>query len=149
MGQKVSPVAFRVGVSRESDSIWYVDKKSYPEIVLSDFKARKFLQKALAPAGVSKIIIKRPARNAVITVKAARPAVIIGKKGEEVERLKAKLSEMMKVPVHINIEEVKKPDTDAKLVSENVAQQLEKRVVFRRAMKKAVTAAFRQKIKST
>jgi small subunit ribosomal protein S3 len=144
MGQKVSPIAFRVGVIREPDSVWYMDNKGYADILHSDIKARKFLGEVLAPAGVSKILIKRPAKNAVITVRVARPGNVIGKKGEEIERLKAKLSGMMGVPVHINIEEVKKPDMDAKLVAENIAQQLLKRVVFRRAMKKAMSSALRQ-----
>lgn len=144
MGQKVSPIAFRVGVIREADSVWYMDNKKYAATLHSDIKARQFLRKALAAAGVSKILIKRPAKNAVITVKVARPGNVIGKKGEEIEKLKAKLTVMMGVPVHINIEEVKKPDIDAKLVSENIAQQLLKRVVFRRAMKKAMSSALRQ-----
>jgi small subunit ribosomal protein S3 len=144
MGQKVSPVSFRMGVTREPDSIWYMDSKRFSQAFHSDRKARLFIQKQLAAAGISKIKITRPARNAVITVQSARPAVIIGKKGEEVEKLKLKLSEMMGVPVHINIEEVKKPDIDAKLVSMSIAQQLEKRVLFRRAMKKAIASALRQ-----
>ncbi len=144
MGQKVSPIAFRVGVIREPDSIWYVEPKKYAETLYADFIARKFLKKALAAAGVSRIKIARPARNAVITVQVARPGVVIGRKGEEVEKLKVKLSEMLGVPVHIIIEEVKKPDTDANLVSDSIAQQLLKRVVFRRAMKKAIQSALRQ-----
>jgi len=144
MGQKVSPVSFRMGITRESDSVWYMDSKKFATAFHSDRKARLFIQKQLAAAGISKIKITRPARNAVITVQSARPAVIIGKKGEEVEKLKLKLSEMMGVPVHINIEEVKKPDIDAKLVSMNIAQQLEKRVLFRRAIKKAIASALRQ-----
>jgi small subunit ribosomal protein S3 len=145
MGQKVSPIAFRVGVIREPDSIWYVEPKKYAETLHADFVARKFLKKALAAAGVSHIKIARAARNAaVITVQVARPGVVIGRKGEEVEKLKIKLSEMLGVPVHIIIEEVKKPDTDANLVSDSIAQQLLKRVVFRRAMKKAISSALRQ-----
>ncbi len=144
MGQKVSPIAFRVGVIRESDSVWYVEPKKFAETLHADFKARKFLKKALAAAGVSRIKIARPARNAVITVLVARPGVVIGRKGEEVEKLKVKLSEMLGVPVHIIIEEVKKPDTDANLVSDSIAQQILKRVVFRRAMKKAISSALRQ-----
>lgn len=144
MGQKVSPIAFRVGVIRESDSVWYVEPKKFAETLYADYKARKFLKKALAAAGVSRIKIARPARNAVITVLVARPGVVIGRKGEEVEKLKVKLSEMLGVPVHIIIEEVKKPDIDANLVSDSIAQQLLKRVVFRRAMKKAISSALRQ-----
>jgi small subunit ribosomal protein S3 len=144
MGQKVSPVAFRIGVIREPDSVWYVEPKKYAETLYADYKARKFLKKALSAAGVSRIRITRPARNAVITVHVARPGVVIGRKGEEIEKLKLKLSGMLGVPVHIIIEEVKKPDTDANLVSDSIAQQLIKRVVFRRAMKKAMSTALRQ-----
>jgi small subunit ribosomal protein S3 len=144
MGQKVSPIAFRIGVIREADSVWYVDSKKFAKTLHADIKARKFIEKALAAAAVSRIKIARPAKNAVITVYAARPGVIIGKKGEEVEKLKVKLSDILGVPVHINIEEVKKPDNDAKLVAKNISEQLEKRVLFRRAMKKAITSALRQ-----
>jgi small subunit ribosomal protein S3 len=144
MGQKVSPVALRVGIIRESDSIWYAGFKNYAAMLLADYQARIFLKKTLAAAGVSRIRIARPARNANITVFVARPGVVIGKKGEEIEKLKIKLTGMLGVPVHIVIEEIKKPDLDAKLVSENIAQQLEKRVVFRRAMKKSISTALRQ-----
>lgn len=144
MGQKVSPIIFRIGYIKESDSTWYVDGKKFAETLQADIKARKFLQQALAQASVSKIQIARPAKNAVITVHAARPAIIIGRKGEEVEKLRFKLSEIMGVPVHVNIEEVRKPETDAKLVADSISQQLEKRVLFRRAMKKAISSALRQ-----
>ena len=146
MGQKVSPVSFRVGVIRESDSIWYVDSKRYPETLLADFRVREFLKKSLAHASVARIVILRPTSNKVtVKVFVARPGVVLGKKGEEVEKLKGILSQMLGgASVHIVIEEVKKPDIDAKLVSESIAQQLEKRAMFRRAMKKAMSSALRQ-----
>jgi small subunit ribosomal protein S3 len=147
MGQKVSPVAFRVGVIRQADSVWYVDTKKYASTLHADIKARKFLEKALAQASVSRIIILRPANNVMITIYAARPGVIIGKKGEEVEKLKNMLAPILGVAanmIHISIEEVKKTDTDAKLVASSISQQLEKRAMFRRIMKKAVSSALRQ-----
>jgi small subunit ribosomal protein S3 len=145
MGQKVSPIAFRVGVIRQTDSVWYVEPKKYAETLHADYKARKFLKSALAPAGVSRVRIARLARNSVIiTVEVARPGVVIGRKGEEVEKLKKELSVMLGLPVSIIIQEVKKPDLDANLVSDSIAQQLIKRVVFRRAMKKAISSALRQ-----
>jgi small subunit ribosomal protein S3 len=147
MGQKVSPIAFRIGVIREADSVWYVDSKRYATTLHADIKARKFLEKALAAASVSRIIILRPANNVMITIYAARPGVIIGKKGEEVEKLKGKLAPILGVSanmMHITIEEVKKPDIDAKLVANSISQQLEKRALFRRIMKKAISSALRQ-----
>lgn len=143
MGQKVHPVGIRLGIIKDWESKWFADSRTYADTLWADFQVRKYLRKELAQAAVSKIKIERPARNAVITVYSARPGVIIGKKGGEVERLRDRVSKIMQVPVHINIEEVRKPELDAKLVAESVAQQLERRIMFRRAMKRAVTSAMR------
>lgn len=144
MGQKVNPTGIRLGINKESSSKWFAERGNYATTLCSDIRARLFLQKKLGEAGISKIEIERPARNAKITIHAARPGVIIGKSGKEVENLRAALSkEMGGVPVHLNIEEVRKPDVDSKLVAESIAQQLEKRVSFRRAMKRAVSNALR------
>ncbi len=143
MGQKVNPVLIRLGIINDSSAKWYAEK-NYADYLHSDSIVRKFLEKKLESAGVSRILIERPARNARITIHTARPGIIIGRKGNEVDDLRAQVSKMMKVPVQINIEEVRKPDIDAKLVAENVAQQLEKRIMFRRAMKRAVQNALRQ-----
>lgn len=144
MGQKVNPTGIRLGVVKEHNSIWYAEKKDYANKLLNDIQVREFLEKRLVKASVSKIVIERPAQNARITIHTARPGIVIGKKGEDVDRLRREVSEKMGVPVHINIEEVRKPDLDAKLVAQNVAGQLERRVMFRRAMKRAVQNAMRQ-----
>jgi small subunit ribosomal protein S3 len=144
MGHKVNPIGFRLGVIKEHNSVWYADKKDYAKNLLNDIKVREFLDKRLVKASVSKIVIERPAQNARITIHTARPGIVIGKKGEDVDRLRREVGEMMGVPVHINIEEVRKPDLDARLVAQNVAGQLERRVMFRRAMKRAVQNAMRQ-----
>ncbi|SET87592.1 MULTISPECIES: 30S ribosomal protein S3 [Marinobacter] len=144
MGQKVNPTGIRLGVVKEHNSIWYAEKKDYANKLLNDIQVRGFLEKRLEKASVSKIVIERPAQNARITIHTARPGIVIGKKGEDVDRLRREVSEKMGVPVHINIEEVRKPDLDAKLVAQNVAGQLERRVMFRRAMKRAVQNAMRQ-----
>jgi small subunit ribosomal protein S3 len=144
MGQKVNPVGLRLGFIKNWRSIWYANSKDYAGKLNTDLQVREYLHKQLAGAAVSKIIIERPAQNANITIHAARPGVIIGKKGEDIEKLRSAVSKMMGVPVHINIEEVKKPELDAKLVADSVAQQLEKRIMFRRAMKRAVQNALRQ-----
>lgn len=143
MGQKVHPVGMRLGINKEWSSVWYADKHSYADYLHADFKVREYLEEALKNAGVSEIKIERPAKNAKITIYAARPGVIIGKKGSDVETLRRKVSSIIGVPAHVNIEEVSKPELDAKLVGENVAQQLERRVMFRRAMKRAVQNAMR------
>lgn len=143
MGQKVHPIGMRLGIVYDWLSRWYADNKQYSDNLLADINVRKFLEKELADASVSKIEIERPAKNAVITVYSARPGVIIGKKGGEIEKLRDKAAKVMGVPVHINIQEVRKPELDAKLVAENVAQQLERRIMFRRAMKRAVTSTLR------
>ncbi|KEF29833.1 SSU ribosomal protein S3p (S3e) [Marinobacter nitratireducens] len=144
MGHKVNPTGIRLGVIKEHNSVWYADKKEYSKNLLNDIEVREFLDKRLVKASVSKIVIERPAQNARITIHTARPGIVIGKKGEDVDRLRREVSGMMGVPVHINIEEVRKPDLDARLVAQNVAGQLERRVMFRRAMKRAVQNAMRQ-----
>ncbi len=144
MGHKVNPTGMRLGVIKEHNSVWYAEKQEYANNLLNDIQVREFLDKRLVKASVSKIVIERPAQNARITIHTARPGIVIGKKGEDVDRLRREVSDMMGVPVHINIEEVRKPDLDARLVAQNVAGQLERRVMFRRAMKRAVQNAMRQ-----
>ena len=144
MGHKVNPTGIRLGVIKEHNSVWYAEKAEYANNLLNDIQVREFLDKRLVKASVSKIVIERPAQNARITIHTARPGIVIGKKGEDVDRLRREVSDMMGVPVHINIEEVRKPDLDARLVAQNVAGQLERRVMFRRAMKRAVQNAMRQ-----
>lgn len=144
MGQKVHPIGFRLGVIKEHNSIWYADSKTYAKNLVADLKVRRYLEDKLKAASVSRIVIERPAQTARITIHTARPGVVIGKKGEDVDTLRSTLSAMMGVPVHLNIEEIRKPDLDGKLVAQNVAQQLERRVMFRRAMKRAVQNAMRQ-----
>ena len=143
MGQKVHPTGFRLGIIKNWNSIWYADSANFSEMLNNDLKVRNYLKQKLAHASVSKIQIDRPAKNAKITIHTARPGIVIGKKGEDVDRLRRDLTEMMGVPVHVNIEEVRKPELDAKLVAANVAGQLERRVMFRRAMKRAVQNAMR------
>jgi small subunit ribosomal protein S3 len=143
MGQKVHPIGMRLGIVKDWSSRWYASSKDFANTLCADIKVREFLRKKLAAAGISRIQIDRPARNAKITVYAGRPGVIIGKSGKEIETLRDDVSKILKVPVHISIEEVRKAELDAKLVADTVAQQLEKRVMFRRAMKKAVSTAMR------
>ena len=143
MGQKVHPIGMRLGIVKDWSSRWYAPSKDFSDTLCADIKVREYLRKKLAQAGISRIQIDRPARNAKITVYTARPGVIIGKSGKEIESLRDEIHHILNVPVHISIEEVRKPELDAKLVSEAVAQQLEKRVMFRRAMKRAVTTAMR------
>lgn len=143
MGQKVNPVGIRLGIIKDWTSKWYAGK-NYAEYLNADLKVRAYLEEKLKGASISRIQIERPAKNARITIHTARPGVIIGKKGDEVEELRQHVGKMLGIPVHINIEEVRKPELDAKLVAESVAQQLERRVMFRRAMKRAVQNAMRQ-----
>ena len=144
MGQKVHPTGIRLGITKEHNSIWYADSKAYARNLVCDIKVRQYVEKKLENASVSRVVIERPAQTARITIHTARPGIVIGKKGEDVDKLKSEIARMMSVPVHINIEEIRKPDLDAKLVAQNVAQQLERRVMFRRAMKRAVQNAMRQ-----
>ncbi len=143
MGQKVHPIGMRLGIVKDWSSNWYAPSKEFADTLCADIKVREYLKKKLAQAGISRIQIDRPARNAKITVYTARPGVIIGKSGKEIENLRDEINKILNVPVHVSIEEVRKPELDAKLVAESVAQQLEKRVMFRRAMKRAVTTAIR------
>ena len=145
MGQKVHPVGIRIGARKLKDwsSKWYAQGKKFPETLISDHKARVFIQKEFAAAGIGRITIDRLAKTAKIVIYAAKPGVIIGKKGEEIEKIRLRLSQLLGVQVHINIEEVKRPELCAKLIGDSIAQQLERRVMFRRAMKKAVTSALK------
>ena len=144
MGQKVHPTGYRLGVVKRHTSIWYADKREYAKRLIADLRVRKLIQEKLANASVSRIEIARPSASARITIHTARPGIVIGKKGEDVDRLRAQAAATLGVPVHINIEEIRKPDLDAALVAQNVAQQLQRRVMFRRAMKRAVQNAMRQ-----
>jgi len=146
MGQKVNPIGIRLGISRDWSSKWYADSKTFPEYVHSDFRVREFLKEKLKEASVSKIQIERPARKANITIHTARPGIVIGKKGEDIEKLRVAICKMLSLPlqdVRVNIAEIRKPELDAQLVAEGIAQQLERRVMFRRAMKRAVTNTMR------
>ncbi len=143
MGQKVHPTGIRLGIVKDWTSKWYADSQNYANFLNNDLVIRDFLEKKLAHASVSRIQIERPARNARITIHTARPGIVIGKKGEDIEKLRAEISQMVDVPVHLNIEEIRKPELDSTLVAQSVAQQLERRIMFRRAMKRAVTNAMR------
>ena len=144
MGQKVHPTGIRLGIVKDHTSVWFADKKHYAEYLLNDLEVRQYLRERLADASVGRIEIARPAQTARVTIHTARPGIVIGKKGEDVDGLRKELSAKMGVPVNINIEEIRKPDLDARLVAQNVAQQLERRVMFRRAMKRVVQNAMRQ-----
>ena len=144
MGQKVHPTGIRLGIVKDHNSVWYADSKAYAKNLISDLEVRDYVLKRLDAASVSRVVIERPAQTARLTIHTARPGIVIGKKGEDVEKLRRDLSAKMGVPVHINIEEIRKPDLDARLVAQNVAQQLERRVMFRRAMKRVVQNAMRQ-----
>jgi small subunit ribosomal protein S3 len=143
MGQKIHPTGFRLALNRNWASRWYANNKHFPAMLLEDVKVREYLKRKLAHAAVSRVVIERPAKNARITVYSARPGVVIGKKGEDIESLKGELQKMLGVPVHVNIEEVRKPELDAQLIADSIAQQLQKRIMFRRAMKRAITNAMR------
>lgn len=143
MGQKVHPNGIRLGISKDWSAKWYAEGENYADYLNTDLKARAFLEKELAQAAVSHIQIERPAKSAEITVHTARPGIVIGKKGEDIDRLRAKVSQIMGVPTHIRVNEIRKPELDAKLVADSIAQQLERRVMFRRAMKRAVGNAMR------
>jgi small subunit ribosomal protein S3 len=143
MGQKVHPTGIRLGIVEDWKSKWYADSKSFPEMLNTDLQVREFLKKRLSQASVSRIQIDRPAKNAHITVHTARPGIVIGKKGEDIDALRSDVARMMGVPVHISIQEIRKPEIDAQLVAESIAQQLERRIMFRRAMKRSVQNAMR------
>jgi small subunit ribosomal protein S3 len=144
MGQKVHPTGIRLGIVKKHASIWFAEGRRYAQNLLSDLEVRAYIRKRLSNASVSRVEIERPAQTARVTIHTARPGIVIGKKGEDVEALRTELAKRMGVPVHINIEEIRKPDLDAQLVADSVAQQLERRVMFRRAMKRAVQNAIRQ-----
>ena len=143
MGQKVHPTGIRLGIVKDHNSVWYAEKGDYSKYLLNDIEVRSYLMKKLERASVSKITIERPAQNARVTIHTARPGIVIGKKGEDVEKLRQAVSKMMGVPVHINIEEIRKPELNAMLVAQSIAGQLERRVMFRRAMKRSVQNAMR------
>ena len=143
MGHKVHPTGIRLGIAKDWNSKWYAGKKEYAGYLTADLKVREMLRKRLSAAGISKILIERPAKTARVTIHTARPGVVIGKRGEDIERLRKDVSAMMGVPAHINVTEVRKPELDAQLVAESIAQQLERRIMFRRAMKRAVGNAMR------
>jgi len=143
MGQKVHPTGIRLGIVKDWTSKWYANTKNYADLLNKDLEVRDFLKKRLSQASVSRIQIDRPANNAHITVHTARPGLVIGKKGEDIDALRGEVSKMLGVPVHMSIEEIRKPELDAQLVAEGIAQQLERRVMFRRAMKRSVQNAMR------
>ena len=143
MGQKVHPTGIRLGIAKDWNSKWYANKGEYAVYLAADLKVREMLRKKLAAAGISKIQIERPAKTARVTIHTARPGVVIGKKGEDIEKLRKEVTDMMGVPTHINVSEVRKPELDAQLVAESIAQQLERRIMFRRAMKRSVGNAMR------
>ena len=142
MGQKTNPIGLRLGIIKSWESRWF-SEKNYSELLQEDINLRRFLMKRLSSAGISKIVIERPAKLANITLYTSRPGVIIGKKGSDIEKLKKSVTKMISGDVNINIVEIKKPELDSQLVADNIAQQLEKRVAFRRAMKRAVQSAMR------
>ena len=143
MGQKIHPTGFRLPVTRNWSSRWYASNKNFATMLAEDLKVREYLKAKLKSAAVSRILIERPAKNARITIFSARPGVVIGKKGEDIENLKAELTRRLGVPVAVNIEEVRKPEIDAQLIADSITQQLEKRIMFRRAMKRAMQNAMR------
>ncbi|MEK7737161.1 MAG: 30S ribosomal protein S3 [Pseudomonadota bacterium] len=143
MGQKIHPIGFRLAVTRNWSSRWFANSKNFPVMLNEDIKVREYLKKKLAHASVGRVVIERPAKNARITIYSARPGVVIGKKGEDIEHLKADLQKILGGHVHVNIEEIRKPETDAQLIADSIAQQLEKRIMFRRAMKRAMQNAMR------
>lgn len=143
MGQKVHPIGMRLGIIKNWSSIWYADTKDYSKFLLADMRVRDYLRKKLANASVSRIQIERPANNARVIIHTARPGIVIGKKGEDIDRLRLKVSQMLGVPTLVSVEEIRKPELDAYLVAESVAQQIERRIMFRRAMKRAVANSMR------
>ena len=143
MGQKVNPIGLRLGINRTWDSRWFANDREYGDLLHEDLRIRAYIHEKVGQAGVSKVIIERPAKKARITIHTARPGVVIGKKGADIERLRKELARMTDSELHLNIVEIRKPEIDAKLVADNIAQQLERRVAFRRAMKRSVQSAMR------
>jgi small subunit ribosomal protein S3 len=143
MGQKVNPIGFRLGINRTWDSRWFADGAEYSKLLHEDFRIREYLRETLKQAGISRIIIERPHKKCRVTIYSARPGVVIGKKGADIEKLRREVAGMTNSEVHLNIVEVRKPEIDANLVADNIAQQLERRIAFRRAMKRAVQSAMR------
>ncbi len=143
MGQKVNPIGLRLGINRTWDSRWYAGSREYGKLLQEDLRLRKFIAKTRRQAGISKVVIERPHRKCRITIHSARPGILIGKKGTDIEKLRGELASMSTSEVHLNIVEVRKPEIDATLVAESIAQQLERRVAFRRAMKRSVQSALR------
>jgi small subunit ribosomal protein S3 len=143
MGQKIHPIGFRLSVTRDWSSRWFANSKVFPTLLREDIEVRDYIKKKLAHASIGRVVIERPAKNARVTVHSARPGVVIGKKGEDIELLKQDLQRRMGVPVHVSIEEIRKPEIDAQLIADSIAQQLEKRIMFRRAMKRAMQNAMR------
>lgn len=143
MGQKIHPTGFRLAVTRDWSSRWYANSKEFAGMLNQDVQVRDFLKAKLKHASVGRVLIERPAKNARVTVFSARPGVVIGKKGEEIDNLRASLQKIMGVPVHVSIEEIRKPELDAQLIADSITQQLEKRIMFRRAMKRAMQNAMR------
>ena len=144
MGQKVNPIGFRLGISRDHNSTWFAEKGKYQELLLNDFAVREFLKKELDNSFVSKVEIERPSESAKVSIHTSRPGMIIGKKGEDIDRLRNELTKLMSVPVSLNIQEIRKPDLDAQLVAANIAVQLEKRAMFRRVIKRSAQNTMRQ-----
>jgi len=143
MGQKINPISFRLGINRTWDSRWFATRNEYGELLHEDLAIRNFLQKELKAASIAKVVIERPHKKCRVTIHAARPGLIIGKKGADIERLKRKVATMTKSEVHLNIVEIRKPEVDATIVAQSIAQQLERRIAFRRAMKRSVQSAMR------
>jgi small subunit ribosomal protein S3 len=143
MGQKINPTGFRLAISRNWASRWYASNRDFSKMLLEDIRVRDFLKNKLKNASVGRVLIERPAKNARVTIYSARPGVVIGKKGEDIELLKSSLQKLVGVPVHVNIEEVRKPEIDAQLIADGISQQLERRIMFRRAMKRAMQNAMR------
>lgn len=143
MGQKVHPIGMRLGIVKPWNSTWYANSKEFADNLDSDFRLRQFLNKKLAKASISRITIERPAKTIRVTIHTARPGIVIGKKGEDIEKLRKAIGDIAQVPAQVNIAEVRKPELDAKLVADSIASQLERRIMFRRAMKRAVQNAMR------
>jgi len=143
MGQKVNPIGIRLKINRTWDSVWFAKKKNYGNYLIEDFKIRKYINKTIKNSGVSKILIERPSKKCVVTIYTSRPGFVIGKKGSDIEKIKTNIAKITKDEVSVNIKEIRKPELDSYLVAENISQQLEKRVAYRKAMKRAMSSALR------